>query len=229
MPILKTGKPSDGSLTDRVYRRLRKDIISGAIPSGTRLWETTLAGQLEVSRTPVREALHKLALEGLLTFVPRAGFTVAEMTVHDITDLFSTRAEIELVAVKWAIRNIKSGELDLLERNLKKTRAALKNSETGSMIDLDAEFHSIIYKAARNKTLYLIADTLSDHTLKFRKACIHIPEVAQRARSGHSEIYKAIKARDPLRAEQAVRAHLDQVQEDILACLERLRRDSMFV
>ncbi len=229
MPILKTGKPADGSLTDRVYRRLRQEIITGSIPSGTRLWETTLAGRLKVSRTPVREALHKLALEGLLTFFPRAGFLVAEMSVHDITDLFSTRTEIELVAVRWAIRNIKAEELDSLEQNIKKTQAALRNNATGSMIDLDAEFHAIIYKAARNKTLYLIADTLSDHTLKFRKACIHIPAVAQRAKSGHNDIFQAIKAKDEHRAEEAVRAHLDQVQEDILACLERLRKDSMFV
>jgi DNA-binding GntR family transcriptional regulator len=228
MPLLRANPAVDSSLAAQIYTKLRHDIISGTIASGTRLLETTLSARLKVSRTPVREALHKLALEGLLVTLPRAGFIVAEMSVHDIADLFATRAEIERIAVRWALRNISPEEIRQMEQNLSKTAAALEKRKTASMIDLDADFHDIIYKASRSRTLYLIAQTLSDHTLKFRKACIHVPDVAERARGGHTEIYRAIRDKNAQRAEKAVEKHLEQVQEDILACLERLRKASMF-
>jgi DNA-binding GntR family transcriptional regulator len=94
------------------------------------------------------------------------------------------------------------------------------------MMDLDAEFHQIIYRAARSKTLYKISQTLSDHTLRFRLACIHIPELAQRARQGHMKIFQAIQARDSTTAEEMVEDHLDTVTNDILNQLEKMRQDA---
>jgi DNA-binding GntR family transcriptional regulator len=176
MNIFKPTKDKDNSLTERVYRDLRHGIVTGTIRGGTRLIETTLASQMDVSRTPVREALHKLALEGFLYSIPRAGYIVEETSDTDIKDLFTTRTAIEQIAVKWAIEKISVEELHRLEKNLQKTDEVIKTGETESMMDLDAEFHEIIYRAARSKSLYRISQTLSDHTLRFRLACIHIPE-----------------------------------------------------
>lgn len=227
MQILKSTNLEKSSLTERVYRDLRNGIITGKIPGGTRLVETGLASQMKVSRTPVREALHKLALEGLLYSIPRAGYIVEEMSDYDIHDLFTTRTAIEQIVVKWAIEKITPEELERLEMNLQKTDDVLKRGATKAMMDLDNEFHQIIYKAARSKTLYKISQTLSDHTFKFRQACIHIPEIARRAKEGHLEIYKAIRSKNPKRAEKAVKAHLDIVRKDILDHLEKLRQDSL--
>lgn len=227
MKTFKPAKLEKSSLTEQVYGDLRHGIITGAIPGGSRLVETSVAAQMKVSRTPVREALHKLALEGLLYSIPRAGYIVEEMSDHDIQDLFSTRTAIEQIVVKWAIEKITPEELERLEMNLQKTDEVLKSGATQKMMDLDNEFHQIIYKAARSKTLYKISQTLSDHTFKFRLACIHVPDIAQRAKEGHLEIYKALRSKDPQKAEMAVEAHLNIVKKDILSHLEKLRQDSL--
>ena len=226
MQIFKPAEKEEGSLTEQVYRNLRQGIITGAIGGGTRLVETALASEMKVSRTPVREALHKLALEGFLYSIPRAGYIVEETSETDIKDLFTTRTAIEKIAVKWAIEKITPEELQRLEMNLKKTDEVLKSGATESMMDLDAGFHQIIYRAARSKTLYKISQTLSDHTLRFRLACIHVPALAQRARQGHMKIFKAIQARDSTMAEKMVEDHLDTVTNDILNQLEKIRQDA---
>jgi DNA-binding GntR family transcriptional regulator len=193
---------------------------------GTRLVETALASEMKVSRTPVREALHKLALEGFLYSIPRAGYIVEETSETDIKDLFTTRTAIEKIAVKWAITKITPEELQRLEMNLQKTEEVLQSGATESMMDLDAEFHQIIYRAARSKTLYKISQTLSDHTLRFRLACIHIPELAERAKQGHVKIFEAIQSGDSTAAEKMVEEHLDTVTIDILNQLEKMRQDT---
>jgi DNA-binding GntR family transcriptional regulator len=219
-------KEEEDSLTEQVYRNLRHGIITGAIVGGTRLVETALASEMKVSRTPVREALHKLALEGFLYSIPRAGYIVEETSETDIKDLFTTRTAIEKIAVKWAITKITPEELQRLEMNLQKTEEVLQSGATESMMDLDAEFHQIIYRAARSKTLYKISQTLSDHTLRFRLACIHIPELAERAKQGHVKIFEAIQSGDSTAAEKMVEEHLDTVTIDILNQLEKMRQDT---
>lgn len=219
--------PSDSaSLTDWAYRELRQGIITGSIPGGSRLVEAALASQMKVSRTPVREALHKLALEGLLYSIPRAGYIVEELSDHDIEDMLNTRMAIEQIAIRWAIAKITPEEIQRLEANLQKTDDDIQSGSFEAMMDRDAEFHQIINKAARSKTLFRISQMLNDHTLKFRKACIHIPEIAVRARDGHLEIFKAIQSKDSIRAERAVQVHLEIVQKDILDYLQQVRQDS---
>jgi DNA-binding GntR family transcriptional regulator len=167
---------------------------------------------MNVSRTPVREALHKLALEGFLYSIPRAGYIVEETSETDIKDLFTTRTAIEKIAVKWAIEKITPEELERLEMNLQKTDDVLKSGGTELMMDLDAEFHQIIYQAARSKTLYKISQTLS--------------ELAERAKQGHMKIFQAIQAKDSTKAEEMVEDHLDTVTSDILNQLEKMRQEA---
>jgi DNA-binding GntR family transcriptional regulator len=226
MKILKLPQNAPESLTERVYRQLRSALITGEIPAGSRLVESTLARETGVSRTPAREALHKLALEGLLYSIPRAGYIVAEMSDYDIQDLFKTRLAVEQLAARWAQVNITPAELRALKLNLRKTDQVLKTGRTEKMMALDTEFHLIIYRACRSKALYRICQGLSDHTLKYRIACIHIPEIAGRARQGHHQILQALRGKKPKALDRAIEVHLKQVQKDILAHLAKTRRDS---
>ena len=227
MKILKSPNQESTSLTERVYQHLRVSVITGKIPAGTRLVESNLAADMKVSRTPVREALHKLALEGLLYSIPRAGYIVEAMSDHDIQDLFTTRTAIELLAAKWALEKITPPEIERLAQNIQKTEAAIEDRKTDRMMDLDTEFHQIIYKACRSKSLYQICQSLSDHTLKYRLACIHIPEIAQRARDGHKKIYLAFRDQNAGALEQAIQGHLNIVRNDILEYLNVARQESL--
>jgi DNA-binding GntR family transcriptional regulator len=225
MKVLKTTKQDSESLTQRVYKDLRLAIITGKIAGGTRLVESTLAAGMRVSRTPVREALHKLALEGLLYSIPRAGYIVEEMTDYDIQDLFTTRMIIEQIAARLAMDKITDKELNELASNIKNADEVLKSGLTEKMADLDMAFHSIIYQATRSKTLYQICQTLSDHTLKYRIALIHLPEMALKTNDGHNKIYQAILSKDPDFVDEAIRSHLQLAQKDIKDLLERKRQE----
>jgi DNA-binding GntR family transcriptional regulator len=160
-------------------------ILMGKISPGTRLVESTLGAEMGVSRTPIREALHKLNLEQLVYSIPRVGYIVNDISEYDIEDLFVTRAAIEQLAASWAIEKINAEELKRLEKNLKKTDQVLQEGSTRKMIDLDTEFHEIICKASRSKRIYQISQMLREHMLKFRMACLHLPEIAKKARDGH--------------------------------------------
>jgi len=215
-----------GSLTDRVHRRLRKEIITGKIPGGTRLVESTLAAEMNVSRTPVREALHNLALEGLLYAIPRAGYIVEEMTDRDIKDLFETRLDIEKIAARRALDRINSSELEGLVSNLNRMDQVLQSGLLQNLADLDQEFHDIIYKATRSKTLYRICQNLSDYTLKYRIALSMPPELAKRMRDHHGNIYQAFITKDAERLETAVNNHLKEAQDHIISLMDQLRQEA---
>ena len=227
MKVLKTVKYNSPSLTNRVYKNLRTDILTGKIKGGTRLVESNLATDMQVSRTPVREALHKLALEGLLYSIPRAGYIVEEMADSDVQDLFSTRLAIEQMAARIAIEKITENELRQFEDNLKRTDKALETGRTDKMTDWDMEFHGIIYKATRSKSMFQICQTLSEHTLRYRMALIHIPEMARKTSDGHHRIYAAIISKDASKVDDAIRFHLDLALEDIMDLLERKRQESL--
>ena len=229
MKVLKTTKQDSDSLTQRVYKNLRTAIITGKIAGSARLVESTLAAEMQVSRTPIREALHKLALEGLLYSIPRAGYIVEEMSDYDIQDLFTTRMTIEQIAARLAMEKLTEEELERLALNIEETDAVLESGLTEKMVDLDMAFHGIIYRATRSKTLYQICQTLSDHTLKYRIALIHLPKIAQKARDGHHRIYEAILSKEPFRVDEAIRSHLQLAKKDIKDLLERKRHEDFIL
>jgi DNA-binding GntR family transcriptional regulator len=200
-------------------------ILTGKIVSGTRLVESSLAAEMGVSRTPIREALHKLDLEELVHSIPRAGYLVNDMTEYDIEDLFSTRTAIEQLAARWALDKITAEEVEKIESNLKKTDRILKDGMNRKMIDLDTEFHEIICKASRSKRLYQISQILREHMLKFRIACLHLPEIAKRARDGHLEILKAIKSKDSQKVDDSIQQHMVETKKDILNYMRKLKEN----
>jgi len=211
------------SLTNRVYHKLRRDILTGAIAGGTRLVESSLAADLDVSRTPIREALHKLALEGLLYSIPRAGYIVEEMSDHDIQDMFHTRMAIEQLAADWAVDKITEAELEQLEANIKMTDEVIKRGWTEKMVTLDQEFHAIIYKACRSKSMIRICDNLSDYTLKYRLALSGTTTLTRKIRDHHQNIFMALLAKDRQRLQSALHDHLKEAQSLIYQELDQLR------
>jgi DNA-binding GntR family transcriptional regulator len=218
---------ADMSLTEQVYRRLRSDIITGKIPGGTRLVETSLAAEMSVSRTPVREALHKLGLEGLLTAIPRAGYLVSEMSDHDIEDLFETRLEIEKIAARKALHQITPREIEALEASLNQMEQAIRTGMLQNIPALDQEFHDRIYRAARSKTLYRICRNLSDYTLKYRIALSMPPGLIRKMRDHHRSIYSALAAKDEKSLEAAIHRHLEEAGTQVIDLLTELRREAL--
>ena len=231
MSTIRKKKANKVSATDKVFKKLRSDIVTGKIPGGTRLVETALADNMKVSRTPVREALHKLTQEGLLDFIPRVGYFVEDISDYDVQDLFAVRAAMEQLAVKWAVEKISDEEIDRLEMNLKKTDETIKSGPHKDLpektVELDREFHQIIYLATRSKRLAQICMMLNDHSVKFRLVMQDKPEIVKRMRDGHSKVLEALRSRDPKKVEEMMRSHIDIGKKSVMENMERVRFESL--
>jgi DNA-binding GntR family transcriptional regulator len=222
------GKMENIPLKEKTYKILRYDILTGKIPGGTHITESSIANRLDVSRTPVREALQRLTQEKLITALPRAGYIIEDMSNDDIQDLFSARFEIEVLVVRKAAQQIATAELKMMEENIRKSKTCIKSGDFQDITQLDLEFHSIIHKAARSKTFFRICKNLGDLTLKYRNGLNVMPEVWVEAIENHTMIYEALLAKDEDKAAVAVELHAGQVKSQLLDILKKIRSDSFF-
>ena len=216
-------------LKEKVYKTLRYDILTGKIPGGTRITESNTAARLNVSRTPIREALQRLTQEKLVISLPKAGYLIEDMSNDDIQDLFSARFDIETMVTCKAIDHITNDELEIMGKNLEKAKACIDANDLKTMTDLDIEFHSIIYKASRSKTFFRICKNLSDLTMKYRHGLNLRADIWNVAIDNHMAIYKALVARDKNLAARAVNFHSEQVKSQLLDIMKKVRSDSFFL
>jgi len=203
-------------IRERVYSQLRKAVLSGKIPTNERLIETELASQLGTSRTPVREALHKLELENLVSSIPRVGYVVKGLSEEDINDICEIRSAIEGLAVKRAISQITEKNLERLRRNMEESQQAIHQKRLEKMVVLDTEFHDILCQSSGSKRIHELSQSLREYMLKFRMECLRVPDIASKAVLAHERIYKAICKRDLIQAQRYVDDHLREVKEDII-------------
>lgn len=216
-------------LKEKVYKTLRYDILTGKIPGGTRITESSIASRLNVSRTPVREALQRLTQEKLIISLPRAGYIIEDMSNDDIQDLFSARFDIEALVTCKAAEYITQDELEMMAKNLEKAKACIKANDLKKMTSLDIEFHSIIYKASRSKTFFRICKNLSDLTMKYRHGLNLRADIWNVAIENHMAIYEALLAKDKDKAARAVALHAEQVKSQLLDIMKKVRSDSFFL
>lgn len=215
-------------LKEIAYQSLRNDILTGKIPGGTHITESSISNQLNVSRTPVREALQRLTQEKLITALPRAGYIVEDMSNEDIQDLFSARFEIEALMIKKAARYISADELKMLEENIKKARQYIKSGEHEQVTMLDLEFHTIIYRAARSRTFYRICKNLGELTMKYRHGLNLADDLWEEAINKHESILEGLRSKDEQTAKNAMEAHGEQVRMQLLEIMKKVRSESFF-
>ncbi len=216
------------SLKDKVYKTLRYDILTGKIPGGTHTTESNIAKDLNVSRTPVREALQRLTQERLITSLPRAGYIIESMSDEDIQDLFTARFEIEALAIRKAVRFITVDELKLLEDNIARAKTYTKSGELHKMTELDLEFHTILYKASRSKTFFRICKNLGELTMKYRHGLNLVRGLWEEAIENHTTIYRALLLQDQDKAVKAIAIHGEQTKAQLLDIMKKVRSDSFF-
>ena len=213
-------------LKEKIYKTLRYDILTGKILGGAHITESSIAKRLEVSRTPVREALQRLTQEKLVTSLPKAGYIIEDMSNDDIQDLFSVRFDIETLVTCKATQYITDAELKMMDENIKKAKTCIDTNDLKKMTDLDIEFHSIIYRASRSKTFYRICRNLSDLTMKYRHGLNLRADIWNVAIENHMAIYEALLAKDKAKAAKAVSLHAAQVKSQLLDIMKKVRSDS---
>jgi|SRR5690554_4421407 len=180
-------------LREQVYELLRESILTGLLDPGEPLSEIKLADQLNVSRTPVREALRLLQLENLITISPRRGAVVTGITSKkEIDDLFKILVELESLAVVLAIDNIKPSLLKKLLLYSEQIEECVEENNINKYIKLDTTFHLLIYEATNNDALQKILVNLFEQTTKFRRASLTRPGRIRAALDEHKQLIAAI-------------------------------------
>ncbi len=185
---------------------LRRAILNGELESGARLVQAELAATLDVSTTPVREALRDLASEGLIRFDPHRGAVVAEFNPEELTDIYEIRQILEPFAIRQAVPAITDKTIEML----RKLHARMQEEKhSASFVDLNRTFHMAIYEAAASPRLIGIIRSLEDSAVRYIGASLKtVPGLRDTANHDHGDILAAIEARDVEAAVEAVKRHL---------------------
>lgn len=201
-------------LGTRVYQALLDSIVSGQIESGTQLRPDAIARQLEVSTTPVREAMHRLESDGLAVKLPYQGWFVREFTNQQIRDLYEFRASLECLAVRLACERITGEELDWLRNHQSTGEAALAAGDMDAYRIYNRDLHAAILKAATNSYLSSVVGQLRLQNEMLMVKTIRIVGRPLRAIEEHARLIELVVKRDARAAEQLMEVHILGALED---------------
>lgn len=199
-----------GSLSSQVFNKIQDDIINGRYKPGDSLVETKLAEELGVSRTPVREAIRQLELEGLVTYIPNKGVYVTGITKRDIEDIYTIRSLVEGLAVRWAIERIEESELKKLEETVELMEYYTEKGDMEQVTKLDTRFHEIIYDACKSRVLQNTLKNLLRYVKKARLTSLKVPKRAYQSLEEHKQILNAFKNHELEKGEQLMIHHISR-------------------
>lgn len=196
------------SLRGRVFNRIREDILSGKYTQNEELKENTIGNELGVSRTPVREALRQLELEGLVNIIPNKGAYVTGISEKDIHDIYVIRSYLEGLCARWACEHISEEQLQALEEVVYLSEFHIKKQHHEQVLELDNKFHELIYEASNSKILNHVLSDFHHYVQRVRKISLSRPERAEKSNAEHTAIVEAIRQRDGEKAETLAHEHI---------------------
>lgn len=196
-------------LRDVVFNTLRQAILRGELKPGERLMEIQLANKLGVSRTPIREAIRKLELEGLVLMIPRKGAEVAEITEKNLRDVLEVRGALEELAVRLACERIDRDGIGRLKRAAKDFELVLDSEDITKIAEADVAFHDIIYLATDNRRLIQLLNNLREQMYRYRVEYLKQKECHPKLLSEHQDIIMAIENGEQDRAAIITSQHID--------------------
>jgi len=199
-----------------VYRQLRERIINGAVPPDFRLIELAIAAEFGVSRTPVREALKRLAAEDLVIADPTRGMIVHAPDATEIEDVFVLRESLDGLAARLAAHRIRPSELARLRLIVESMRTALAGERREDIIIANQRFHDVIYGAAGNKALSRVAGNVRDFVRRFSTLPMASPDRVEHVLHEHEAILEALENHDPEAATAASNVHLQAAREYLI-------------
>lgn len=205
------------SLRGRVFQSIREDILSGRYEQNTELKEAAIGAELGVSRTPVREALRQLELEGLVTIIPNRGAYVNMITAKDVQDIYVIRSMLEGLCARWATQSITEEQLDSMEETLCLSEYHTSKKNYEKLYELDSLFHEQLYEAGGSRILNHILSDFHDYVKMVRKVTISTSGRSVTSTEEHRAIFEAIKEKDPDKAEALAKEHVKHTIESIQA------------
>lgn len=209
-------------LRDVVFTTLRQAILRGELKPGERLMEIQLANKLGVSRTPIREAIRKLELEGLVLMIPRKGAEVAEITEKNLRDVLEVRESLEVLAVQLACERMTEETFVELEAAAKAFEAEVATDDITKIAEADVFFHDIVYQATDNQRLIQLLNNLREQMYRYRVEYLKKNAMHPIIIREHQELIDYIKARDKEKASENICKHIEnQVAEVVRTISEK--------
>lgn len=210
----------------KVYEYLKSSILSGRFNPGKRLTEEDLAKILGVSRTPVREALHRLESEGLIKSRKKRGFIASADSKDEIEELFDIRASLEGYALRLASGIISEEALKRLDGFIEKAEDALKRKKINEIFKWNTRFHDALHDLVAHKPrFYRLITNMRKYVLRYRKDTLHYLNGAKRTIDGHRKIMMGLRMKDPDLCERIMREHIQEAKEDALQTIFAERSD----
>lgn len=206
-------------LRELVCENIRQAIIDGTFSSGERLMEIQLADEMGVSRTPVREAIRKLELEGFVVMIPRRGTYVADISIRDITEIYEIRTCLDVLSAGLAAERITDEELEALNRLLVEIGQYIAENNMEKIVEADTAFHDILYQASRNERLRSIINNLREQLTGIRGRSMSYPGRLVETMDEHRALVDSIAARDVERAQNAARVHIENAEHTLMKSL----------
>jgi DNA-binding GntR family transcriptional regulator len=207
------------SLLEQAYYSLRQFIIDGEMKPGEKLIESKLAEKIGISRTPIREALRRLELEGLVTYIPLQGAQVTRFDKKSIIDLYRCRATLEGLAASEAALNINKEQLSVIEESIMLAEQFHKKGDLQKTVEKNSLFHEIILLATNNNTLIQLMGQIKIQILRFR-TITSIYGFRPTFMQEHKEIYESLKDKAHIEAGDLMKLHVERDLETILDKLE---------
>jgi len=196
------------TLSEGAYEAIRRRIITGALPPSSKLVVATLANALDLSATPINEALAALEREHLVTYLPHRGYFVSAVTAENVEEVYSIREVFELLAVRAAAQNADKATIDQLGAILRAARESMRTGDTTAFSDLDLEFHRVIWTSTKNSLAMRIGELIGGQIRLLVATTARAPGRFRGAYEEHYAVYRAIKNKDPAGAAAAMRKHI---------------------
>lgn len=204
------------SLRGRVFHRLREDILSGKYAEQEELKEVAIGEEMGVSRTPVREALRQLELEGLVSIIPNRGAFVTGITRKDMQDIYAMRALLEGLCARWATEHISAEQLEALEETIFLSEFHAGKNHAQQLTELDNQFHEILYEACGSKMLRHQLKDFHEYVMRVRRRMLSDNERGPEAVKEHRQIMEAIRDKNADRAEELATLHIHNAYANML-------------
>ena len=204
------------SLEERVFLTLEEAILTGEYKRGESLTEMSLSKKLEVSRTPIRSALHRLSEEGLVEIKPNRGAVVVGVSDDDLVDTYKIRMRLEGLASSMAAERMDDDAKARLEEIVELSEFYLAKGDVDKLKELDTDFHLVIYQASGNRTLSKILTELHRNIRSYRRIALTVPGRLERSIEEHRDILDAIKSGNADQAEKLTSLHIERAMENMI-------------
>ena len=214
-----SGRHDRRKVTDWVYEELKSAIVDLRLAPGDPLREASLADQLGVSKTPIREALTRLEREGLVETTSFKGAVVTGYSRRDLLEIYELRELLENAAARTAAESMADADRDRLDRICRESRKLKKSHDAAGLAALISAFDDVLFEQVRNSRIRALIENLRAHLTRIGHLTAEIPGRIEASVDEHEKIVQAIAARDPELAERQMRAHIRSVRDDQLRAL----------